>query len=730
MGLRNNIKEFNLKLESYFINDDMVEWLKVSLEAATRVDIKIVSDKIKNKKESEEFIKRCFKELNEKNKDLELSLGFLELYTVDDAEIFGVEKPVYIRNNITTFSDIMESLTEKGDLESENKARVISFYSYKGGVGRTVSLIQSAYNLAQKGKKVVLIDLDIEAPSFNSIFKNDIKGSNGLVKYLFNKYSKNREMLSEIEEVSSVVTKLNINCKGEIYVIPCGKIDLEYVNSLQIIKEKVIYENNYIRELINNVVEKYNVDYVFIDSRTGINNWGAIAIADISDEVFLIAYPNYENYEGIKLILDLVKDSKKCTVVFSRIDTSVGGIKIAKELFSKLDVKQDFIGIHYDPKISVSEKYPIEDINSFNKLSDFILETEQLENNKKWIKDNHDKVKSILETISSKDNFKDIITNNEYKVSDQTNSIVIVDKYTDIKKIIKNIDKEAKIAEFNEKYLKVISRLLEKYKNKETFYFQEILISSFVSFIEKLVKNIECKEEEIYFECEESVEKLKVNNTKIIKDTLDKLTKLENINNETIYFLISFERIYEVIKDKIVVLPMDSILRGIDITIKILSLKPFIKSKLLVDIEFYNKYYNGFDEVNADLMELSWKCKVNEERLQSSIEEVLTLTEEKILEKRTKIEEALGKEIMRLLISSEENSINKNLLYCKRVEYNKYSQQLSIYIAEAIKHRDELSKDYVLDIIKRAAEKELENIDNNSEKYSIISFNSFKEVLK
>ena len=85
---------------------------------------------------------------------------------------------------------------------------------------------------------------------------------------------------------------------------------------------------------------------------------------------------------------------------------------------------------------------------------------------------------------------------------------------------------------------------------------------------------------------------------------------------------------------------------------------------------------------------------------------------------------------MRLLISSEENSINKNLLYCKRVEYNKYSQQLSIYIAEAIKHRDELSKDYVLDIIKRAAEKELENIDNNSEKYSIISFNSFKEVLK
>lgn len=730
MGLRNNIKEFNLKLESYFINDDTVEWIKVSLEAATRVDIKIVSDKIKNKKEAEEFIKKCFKDLNEKNKDIELSLGFLELYTVDEAEIFEVEKPIHIRNNMSTFSDIIENLTEKLNSESENKARVISFYSYKGGVGRTVSLIQSAYNLAKKGKKVVLIDLDIEAPSFNSIFKNDIKSSNGLVKYLFNKYSKNREEISEIEDISSVVTKLNINCKGEIYVIPCGKIDLQYVNSLQIIKEKIIYENNYIRELINKVIEKYSVDYVFIDSRTGINNWGAIAIADISDEVFLIAYPNYENYEGIKLILDLVNDSKKCTVVFSRIDTSVGGIQIAKDLFNKLDIKQDFIGIHYDPKIAVSERYPIEDINSFDKLSDFILETEQLENNKKWIKNNSEEVKSILDIISNKYNFNDIITNNEYKVSEQSNAIVIIDKYTNIKRIINNIDKDAKVVEFNQKYIDVISQLLEKDKKNNNLYIQEILISSFIAFIENIIKNIECDQKEIYFECDNIVESSKSKNAEIVKIAFNKLNQMEKINDKTIYFLINFERIFEAIKNESIFLEMGDVLRLVDLATKILSLKPFIKSKVLVDVEFYNDNYKIFNEVNADLMELSWKGKVNVERLESNIEEILMLTEENVIGKNIKEEGILGKEIVRLLINSEYNRANENLLYCKRVEYNKYSQKLSRYISDAIKDRDELSKDYVLDIIKRAADKELENININDDKYSIISFNSFKDILK
>ena len=41
----------------------------------------------------------------------------------------------------------------------------VTFYSYKGGVGRTLALVNTAFSLALRGKKTLIWDLDLEAPS-------------------------------------------------------------------------------------------------------------------------------------------------------------------------------------------------------------------------------------------------------------------------------------------------------------------------------------------------------------------------------------------------------------------------------------------------------------------------------------------------------------------------------------------------------------------------------------
>ena len=43
----------------------------------------------------------------------------------------------------------------------------ITFYSYKGGVGRSLALTNLAIYLAQFGATVAMIDLDIEAPGLH-----------------------------------------------------------------------------------------------------------------------------------------------------------------------------------------------------------------------------------------------------------------------------------------------------------------------------------------------------------------------------------------------------------------------------------------------------------------------------------------------------------------------------------------------------------------------------------
>jgi Mrp family chromosome partitioning ATPase len=50
-------------------------------------------------------------------------------------------------------------------------SRVITFYSYKGGTGRSMALANTAWILASAGKRVLTIDWDLEAPGLHRYFQ-------------------------------------------------------------------------------------------------------------------------------------------------------------------------------------------------------------------------------------------------------------------------------------------------------------------------------------------------------------------------------------------------------------------------------------------------------------------------------------------------------------------------------------------------------------------------------
>ena len=54
-------------------------------------------------------------------------------------------------------------------------SRVITFYSYKGGVGRSMALVNVATLLSKWGKKVLMMDWDLEAPGLENFFKEELK---------------------------------------------------------------------------------------------------------------------------------------------------------------------------------------------------------------------------------------------------------------------------------------------------------------------------------------------------------------------------------------------------------------------------------------------------------------------------------------------------------------------------------------------------------------------------
>src|SRR3712207_1583100 len=48
--------------------------------------------------------------------------------------------------------------------------RIVTFYSYKGGTGRTLALASVAWILAANGKRVLAVDWDLESPGLHRYF--------------------------------------------------------------------------------------------------------------------------------------------------------------------------------------------------------------------------------------------------------------------------------------------------------------------------------------------------------------------------------------------------------------------------------------------------------------------------------------------------------------------------------------------------------------------------------
>ena len=105
----------------------------------------------------------------------------------------------------------------------------VTFYSFRGGVGRTMALANVAAHLAREGLKVFLIDFDLEAPGLSLMpeFQNtDLEApSEGLIGYL-------RAGLEDRElppvEALTYETKLSKDMReqqkdsGTIHLLPAG----------------------------------------------------------------------------------------------------------------------------------------------------------------------------------------------------------------------------------------------------------------------------------------------------------------------------------------------------------------------------------------------------------------------------------------------------------------------------------------------------------------------------
>ncbi len=191
---------------------------------------------------------------------------------------------------------------------------VTTFYSFKGGVGRTMALVNTGVELARRGRKVLLVDFDLEAPGLDTFEAIKPKRTApGIVDFV-TRYLDTGQA-PEVEGFLEQCPEIGDD-GGELWLMPAGVSKSNYAESFRQIDWGNLYEQRNGFILFEDLKAQWNEvlqpDYVLIDSRTGHTDVGGICTRQLPDSVAMLFFPNEQNLTGLtKVVADIRSESEE-----------------------------------------------------------------------------------------------------------------------------------------------------------------------------------------------------------------------------------------------------------------------------------------------------------------------------------------------------------------------------------------------------------------------------------
>lgn len=199
----------------------------------------------------------------------------------------------------------------------------VAFYSYKGGVGRTLLVANTAQFLAKSGRRVVALDLDLEAPGLlyklaapEVVKRAEMGNLLGVVDAL-------DEMLAGESRIIrtkdlAIEVDLPLDTKGHLSLIAAGSAPSQtYWATLERLRSTSpggrpqggILEC--MLELQAQIAEELAPDFLLVDSRTGITELAGLATSILADRVVCLTTTSPESVGGTLVVAEALRSAPR-----------------------------------------------------------------------------------------------------------------------------------------------------------------------------------------------------------------------------------------------------------------------------------------------------------------------------------------------------------------------------------------------------------------------------------
>jgi len=205
---------------------------------------------------------------------------------------------------------------------TSTRGSIVTFYSWKGGVGRTMALANIAVQLARLGRGVLMVDWDLEAPGLERYFDHpeipgltthaaaDLSGLLGLLEIGSDAVPERTVWESRLCHITvppaeASFRTLNPPTPGRLHLLPSGFAGTDYSARLSEFSWNRFFSEQWGGAWLEALRDQWSqsYDFVLIDARTGLTDSGGVCTVQMPDILVLVFTTNEQSLgDGLKIV--------------------------------------------------------------------------------------------------------------------------------------------------------------------------------------------------------------------------------------------------------------------------------------------------------------------------------------------------------------------------------------------------------------------------------------------